>query len=124
MLPYVLLNEVEKTNNVLGSQLRAHRFAVEEEVEKLDADRVALNVESGALDSICQSQSPSLARFGFRNRGRGTRRGKGAGKQSYLCSSSWMPFTRFCAYATISEKRKAKLAWLSSDVLVRLMGRW
>lgn len=46
MLPYVLFDEVEEGNYVLGPQLRPNRFTVKEEIEKFDAYRVALNVES------------------------------------------------------------------------------
>lgn len=49
MLPYVLFDEVEEGNYVLGPQLRPHGLAVEKEIEELDAYRVALNIESKVM---------------------------------------------------------------------------
>lgn len=47
MRPHVDLDEVEESNDVERPLLRLGRLAVQEEVEELDADRVALDVEPG-----------------------------------------------------------------------------
>lgn len=53
MLPYVLFDEVEEGNYVLGPQLRPNGLTVEKEIEELDAYGVALNVKSRVChDSI------------------------------------------------------------------------
>ena len=44
--PYVLLDEVEEGDDVERAELVAGDFAVEEEVEELETDGVALDVES------------------------------------------------------------------------------
>lgn len=45
--PHVDLDEVEESNDVERPLLRLGRLSVQEEVEELDADRVALDVEPG-----------------------------------------------------------------------------
>lgn len=63
MLPHVDLDEVQQRDDVEGPRLRPRRLAVEEEVEKLEADWVALYVESGArrrlvLDTVRIEKDP------------------------------------------------------------------
>lgn len=46
VLPHVLLNKMQQRDDGQGAQLRARRLAVEQEVEQLETDRVALRVEA------------------------------------------------------------------------------
>lgn len=47
VLPHVDLDEVKQRDDVQRPRLRPRRLAVEEQVEELQADRVALRVEPG-----------------------------------------------------------------------------
>jgi hypothetical protein len=49
VLPDVLLDEVEEGDDREGPLLRARGFAVEEEVEELEADGVPLGVEPASM---------------------------------------------------------------------------
>jgi hypothetical protein len=64
VLPHLLLDEVQERDDVERPQLRAQRLAVEEEVEELEADGVALGVEAGSQEML--AFSPAFAAQGRR----------------------------------------------------------
>lgn len=74
--PDVLLDEVQQGDDVERAQLVARDFAVEEEVEELDADGVALEVESRGGVEEASAHVHSFHRY-TKNQ-----------KYPYLCSSS------------------------------------
>jgi hypothetical protein len=52
MFPHDVDDEVEERDDIEGSKLGTGRFAPDEEVEQLEADRVALNIKSGITISM------------------------------------------------------------------------
>lgn len=94
MRPQLDLDQVQQRDDVPGPRLLPGRLAVEEEVEELEAYRVALDVEP-----VCRGRGFWLAGCGFppgRMAGRSAG-GDGSLPRAYLFSRSWIPVTLRCA---------------------------
>lgn len=63
VLPHVDLDEVQQRDDVERPRLRPRRLAVQQEVEELEADRVALHVQSGGR----RAETPRVRRRTWAN---------------------------------------------------------
>lgn len=82
-------DELEQRDDVQWPRLRARRLAIQQEVKELEADGVALDVQSFPRAMV--SLVAAMSRAWWAGKVGGVR------NLSYLFSRSWMPVTRFCA---------------------------